>query len=105
MENNINNNLLPIENIKRIVKNAFPKEINCKLTKEGKEAFQEILTEFIGFITSEASEIANSQDRKTILGSDIIRALEDLGFDHYSDILKIYLSKIKLHNDYINDKS
>lgn len=101
MNNEYGKNHLPIENIKRIIKNSFPSEINCKLTQEGKEAFQEILTEFICFITSEAAEKAASEDRKTVLGSDIISALETLGFEHYTDILKLYLGKIKASQDQV----
>lgn len=91
--------LLPVENIKRIIKDAFPEDIACKLTKEGKETFQLILTEFITFITSEAAENAAAEDRKTVSGADIIIALENLGFEHYTDILKEYLLKIKLNID------
>jgi nuclear transcription Y subunit beta len=100
MENEQDKYLLPTENIKRIIKEAFPEDINCKLTKEGKEAFQEILSEFISFVTSEASEKAAEEGRKTVLGTDIISALETLGFEHYTDILKQYLGKIKQNSEY-----
>ncbi len=99
------NNLLPVENIKRIIKNSFPDNINCKLTKESKDAFQEILSDFIGFITSEAAEKAALDNRKTIYGTDILQAMDDLGFDSYSDILNTYHQKVKLHNDFISQEN
>lgn len=96
MENESDKYLLPIENIKRIIKDAFPDGTNCKLSQEAKETFQSVLTEFIAFITSEAAEKAATDGRKTISGIDIISALDSLGFDHYTEILKEYLGKIKL---------
>ena len=105
MVDNDNMHYLPNENIRRIIKEAFPEDINCKLTKEAKDLFQEILTEFISFVSSEAADLANRKNRKTVLGSDIIEALNELGFEHYNDILKEYLSKIKSHHELnIKDK-
>ena len=84
---------LPVANIGRIIKNNLPKEV--KLSKEAKETFQECVSEFISFITSEASEKCNMEKRKTINGEDIIYALNNLGFDHYNGILKIFLEKYR----------
>ena len=84
---------LPVANIGRIIKNNLPKEV--KLSKEAKETFQECVSEFISFITSEASDKCNLEKRKTINGDDIIYALANLGFDHYNTILKIYLEKFR----------
>lgn len=84
---------LPVANIGRIIKNNLPKEV--KLSKEAKETFQECVSEFISFITSEACDKCNQEKRKTINGDDIIYSLSNLGFDHYNDILKIYLEKYR----------
>jgi nuclear transcription Y subunit beta len=84
---------LPVANIGRIIKNNLPKEV--KLSKEAKETFQECVSEFISFITSEACDKCNQEKRKTINGDDIIYSLTNLGFDHYNDILKIYLEKYR----------
>uniref|UniRef100_A0A915LXC9 Transcription factor CBF/NF-Y/archaeal histone domain-containing protein n=1 Tax=Meloidogyne javanica TaxID=6303 RepID=A0A915LXC9_MELJA len=45
---------LPIANITRVMKRVIPPE--GKLSKEAKECIQECITEFLLFITSEASE-------------------------------------------------
>ena len=84
---------LPVANIGRIIKNNLPKEV--KLSKEAKETFQECVSEFISFITSEASDKCNIEKRKTINGEDIIYALSNLGFEHYNNILKVYLEKYR----------
>jgi hypothetical protein len=52
---------------------------------------QECCTEFIGFITSEASDRCHQEKRKTINGEDILWAMQSLGFDHYIEPLKMYL--------------
>jgi histone H3/H4 len=84
---------LPVANIGRIIKNNLPKEV--KLSKEAKETFQECLSEFISFITSEASDRCLIDKRKTINGEDLIHSLSALGFDHYKNILKVYLEKYR----------
>uniref|UniRef100_A0A673NK03 Nuclear transcription factor Y subunit beta n=1 Tax=Sinocyclocheilus rhinocerous TaxID=307959 RepID=A0A673NK03_9TELE len=45
---------LPIANVARIMKNAIPQ--TGKIAKDAKECVQECVSEFISFITSEASE-------------------------------------------------
>ena len=84
---------LPVANISRIIKNNLPSEI--KLSKDAKEAFQECVSEFISFITSEASERCNNDRRKTVNGDDILNSMACLGFDRYVPILKLYLEKYR----------
>ena len=83
---------LPIANIGRIIRDNLPPEV--KLSKEAKEIFQECASEFISFITSEASDKCNADKRKTMNGDDILQAMKNLGFDKYIPILKIYLEKV-----------
>ena len=82
---------LPIANIGRIIKNNLPKEV--KLSKDAKETFQECVSEFISFITSEACDRCNGAQRKTVNGDDILYAMTNLDFEKYFPILKTYLEK------------
>ncbi|KAK0734153.1 histone-fold-containing protein [Lasiosphaeria miniovina] len=84
---------LPIANVARIMKNALPD--NAKIAKEAKECMQECVSEFISFITSEASEKCHQEKRKTVNGEDILFAMTSLGFENYSEALKIYLAKYR----------
>lgn len=84
---------LPIANISRIMKKALPS--NAKVSKEAKETVQECVSEFISFVTSEASDRVQNEKRKTITGDDVLFALSTLGFDRYVDPLKIYLAKYR----------
>ena len=46
--------------------------MKAKVSKEAKETIQECLTEFILFLTSEAWELCEQNERKTLLGTDLI---------------------------------
>ncbi|KAL5015409.1 hypothetical protein ScPMuIL_009679 [Solemya velum] len=91
---------LPIANVARIMKKSVPK--NGKIAKDAKECVQECVSEFISFITSEASERCHQEKRKTINGEDILFAMSTLGFDAYVEPLKLYLQKYRESN---KDKS
>lgn len=84
---------LPIANISRIMKKSLP--ANAKIAKDAKETVQECVSEFISFITSEASDKCQREKRKTINGDDLLWAMDTLGFEEYVEPLKIYLQKYK----------
>jgi nuclear transcription Y subunit beta len=102
--------------MKRILPNS------AKMTKEAKAAIQEATSEFIAFVTSEASERLVEDKRKTITGDDgqplsssesflfscpfllslfsmfflaVIESMKSLGFDAYVSFLQIYLQKYR----------
>ncbi|KAF1809630.1 hypothetical protein P152DRAFT_468282 [Eremomyces bilateralis CBS 781.70] len=79
--------------VARIMKSALPE--NAKIAKEAKECMQECVSEFISFITSEASEKCQQEKRKTVNGEDILYAMTSLGFENYSEALKIYLARYR----------
>ena len=66
-----------------------------QIAKDAKECVQECVSEFISFITSEASERCHQEKRKTINGEDILFAMSTLGFDMYVEPLKLYLQKFR----------
>ncbi|GAB5030795.1 ccaat-box binding factor hap3 [Nannochloropsis oceanica] len=84
---------LPIANISRIMKKSLP--ANAKIAKDAKETVQECVSEFISFITSEASDKCQQEKRKTINGDDLLWAMSTLGFDKYVEPLKLYLVKYR----------
>lgn len=84
---------LPIANVSRIMKVSIPK--SGKIAKEAKECVQECVSEFVSFITSEASDRCHQEKRKTINGEDILSAMQTLGFDNYVGPLKLYLNKFR----------
>ena len=68
---------------------------NAKIAKDAKETVQECVSEFISFITSEASDKCQQEKRKTINGDDLLWAMSTLGFDKYVEPLKLYLVKYR----------
>ncbi|XP_057982258.1 nuclear transcription factor Y subunit B-3-like [Malania oleifera] len=100
--NNTNNNelspreqdrFLPIANVSRIMKKALP--ANAKISKDAKETVQECVSEFISFVTGEASDKCQREKRKTINGDDLLWAMTTLGFEDYVEPLKIYLQRFR----------
>ncbi|XP_073147964.1 nuclear transcription factor Y subunit B-4 [Henckelia pumila] len=97
--NNCNNSnkeqdrFLPIANVGRIMKKVIPG--NGKISKDAKETVQECVSEFISFVTGEASEKCQREKRKTINGDDILWAIMTLGFEDYVNPLKLYLTKYR----------
>ncbi|XP_008223170.1 PREDICTED: nuclear transcription factor Y subunit B-5-like [Prunus mume] len=85
--------LLPIANVGRIMKQILPP--NAKISKEAKETMQECVSEFISFVTSEASEKCRKERRKTVNGDDVSWALGALGFDDYTAPLRRFLHRYR----------
>ncbi|KAF3482679.1 uncharacterized protein GIQ15_02003 [Arthroderma uncinatum] len=75
------------------MKAALPE--NAIIAKGAKECMQECVSEFISFITSEASEKCQGEKRKTVNGEDILFAMTSLGFENYAEALKLYLVKYR----------
>ncbi|XP_057728278.1 nuclear transcription factor Y subunit B-5-like [Arachis stenosperma] len=85
--------LVPIANVGRIMKQILPH--NAKVSKEAKETMQECVSEFISFVTSEASDKCRKERRKTVNGDDICFALASLGFDDYAHPITRYLQRFR----------
>jgi len=84
---------LPINNIRRVMRSAMPE--NRKITKDAKESVQECVSEFISFVTGEASDKCHKEKRKTVNGDDVCWAFGALGFDDYVDPMRRYLHKYR----------
>jgi nuclear transcription Y subunit beta len=84
---------LPIANVSRIMKKSLP--ANAKISKEAKETVQECVSEFISFVTGEASDKCQREKRKTINGDDLLWAMTTLGFEAYVAPLKSYLNRYR----------
>jgi Histone-like transcription factor (CBF/NF-Y) and archaeal histone len=56
---------------------------------------QECVSEFISFVTGEASDKCQREKRKTINGDDLLWAMTTLGFENYVLHLKSYLARYR----------
>lgn len=75
------------------MKKALPP--HGKLSKESKVCIQECVSEFISFVTSQAVDRVKLEKRRTLNGEDILWSMFTLGFENYSETLKIYLAKFR----------
>ena len=76
------------------MKEALPEQDPApKIAKDSRETMQECVSDFISFITSEASDKCQADKRKTINGHDLIIALKQLGFERYLENLELYYKK------------
>lgn len=75
------------------MKKALPP--HGKLSKESKVCIQECVSEFISFVTSQAVDRCKLEKRKTLNGEDVLWSMFTLGFENYSETLKIYLAKYR----------
>nr|AIZ68343.1 CCAAT-binding transcription factor A [Triticum aestivum] len=85
--------LVPIANVGRIMKDVLPPE--AKVSKQAKEVIQECATEFIGFVTGEASDRSRRERRKTVNGGDICQSMTTLGLDNYAGAMGRYSQRYR----------
>ncbi|KAF5811369.1 putative transcription factor Hap3/NF-YB family [Helianthus annuus] len=85
--------LMPIANVIRIMRNILPR--NAKISDDSKETVQECVSEFISFVTSEANDRCQREQRKTITAEDILWAMSKLGFEDYLEPLTLYLHRYR----------
>lgn len=84
---------MPIANVIRIMRKMLP--THAKISDDAKETIQECVSEFISFITSEANERCQREQRKTITAEDVLYAMSKLGFDDYIEPLTLYLHRYR----------
>ncbi|KAL7126451.1 hypothetical protein ABFS83_14G188500 [Erythranthe nasuta] len=85
--------MLPIANVGRMMKKILPP--SAKISREAKERMQQCASEFICFVTGEASDRCHKENRKTVNGDDICWALRSLGFNNYSEAMLRYLQNFR----------
>nr|ADD82425.2 leafy cotyledon1-like protein [Dimocarpus longan]ADK70389.1 leafy cotyledon1-like protein [Dimocarpus longan] len=84
---------MPIANVIRIMRKILPP--HAKISDDAKETIQECVSEYISFITGEANERCQREQRKTITAEDVLWAMSKLGFDDYIEPLTVYLHRYR----------
>ncbi|XP_004498102.1 nuclear transcription factor Y subunit B-1-like [Cicer arietinum] len=84
---------MPIANVIRIMRRILPS--HAKISDDAKETIQECVSEYISFITSEANERCQREQRKTVTAEDLLWAMGKLGFDDYVQPLTFYLQRYR----------
>ncbi|CAN0907399.1 Nuclear transcription factor Y subunit B-6 [Linum grandiflorum] len=82
---------MPIANVIRIMRRILPP--HAKISDDAKETIQECVSEYISFVTGEANERCQREQRKTVTADDVLWAMGKLGFDNYVEPLSLYLAR------------
>ncbi|GLJ46199.1 hypothetical protein SUGI_0973370 [Cryptomeria japonica] len=89
----VQDRLLPMANVGNIMRKILPPK--ALLSKEAKITMQECVSEFVSFVTAEASHQCRKDNRKTITGEDLVSAMASLGLEVYAEALDCYLQKYR----------
>ncbi|XP_023553376.1 nuclear transcription factor Y subunit B-9-like [Cucurbita pepo subsp. pepo] len=84
---------MPIANVIRIMRRILPS--HAKISDDAKETIQECVSEYISFITGEANERCQREQRKTVTAEDVLWAMGKLGFDDYIEPLTMFLNRYR----------
>lgn len=84
---------LPNTVVTRIMKEALPDKI--AIGKDARVAVAKASSIFILYLTSTANSIAKKSNRKTISGSDVVQAIEDIEFEQFKPPLHEALENFK----------
>ncbi|CAK7323335.1 unnamed protein product [Dovyalis caffra] len=94
--NNSSNNIhATTDDMNECTDHAQDSPPHAKISDDAKETIQECVSEYISFITSEANERCQREQRKTITAEDVLYAMSKLGFDDYIEPLTIYLHRYR----------
>ncbi|GMN62337.1 hypothetical protein TIFTF001_031422 [Ficus carica] len=84
---------MPIANVIRIMRRILPSY--AKISDDAKETIQECVSEYISFITGEANDRCQREQRKTVTAEDVLWAMAKLGFDDYVEPLTVFLNRYR----------
>lgn len=84
---------LPKATVQKIIGEILPKDV--AVSKDAREAITELSIEFIGLLSTVLNDIAEKEAKKTIASDHVVKALEELDFHNYLDIINRVLSEHK----------
>lgn len=84
---------LPKATVQKIIGEILPKDIT--ISKEAREAVTELSIEFIGLLSTVLNDIAEKEAKKTIASDHVVKALEELDFHNYLEIINKVLVEHK----------
>uniref|UniRef100_UPI00358EF949 protein Dr1 isoform X1 n=2 Tax=Myxine glutinosa TaxID=7769 RepID=UPI00358EF949 len=83
---------IPRAAINKLIKELLP---SVRVANDARELIVNCCTEFIHLVSSEANDICNKSEKKTISPEHVIKALESLGFGAYIGEVKDVLQECK----------
>ncbi|KAF3514299.1 hypothetical protein F2Q69_00002449 [Brassica cretica] len=92
---------LPLAIVRRVVKNKLSEcspEYDVSIHKEAILAFSEGARIFIPYLSATANDNCKDSRRQTMKAEDVFKAIEDMGFEDFSEPLKASLEDFKKKN-------
>ncbi|XP_064616187.1 protein Dr1-like [Liolophura sinensis] len=83
---------IPRAALNKMIKELVP---NVRVANDARELILNCCTEFIHLVSSEANDICNKQQKKTISPEHVLGALDSLGFGTYKDDAMAVLAEAK----------
>lgn len=83
---------IPRAALNKMIKELVP---NVRVANDARELILNCCTEFIHLVSSEANDICNKQQKKTINPEHVLAALDSLGFSSYKDEAKAVMEEAK----------
>ncbi|KAG4078533.1 hypothetical protein HA402_009245 [Bradysia odoriphaga] len=83
---------LPRASINKMIKELVP---SIRVANDSRELILNCCTEFIHLISSEANEVCNQRNKKTINAEHVLEALDRLGFKDYKNDAEAVLNDCK----------
>lgn len=84
---------LPKATVQKIVSEILPKDI--AISKDARDAITKCSIEFIMILSTQLNDIAEKEAKKTIASDHVVKALKELGFHNYLDIINKVLDEHK----------
>ncbi|XP_072402546.1 DNA polymerase epsilon subunit 3-like [Diabrotica undecimpunctata] len=84
---------LPNNTVQKIIKEALPESVN--IGKDARSALSRAASVFVLYVTSQASNEAQKNNRKTLIASDVLKALQELEFENFVEPLEEILKEYK----------
>lgn len=84
---------LPKATVQKLISEMLPNDISC--AKDTRDLLIECCVEFIHLLSSEANEVCEADAKKTIAPEHVLKALQDLGFESFTEEVKGVLSEHK----------
>ncbi|XP_077286265.1 DNA polymerase epsilon subunit 3-like [Arctopsyche grandis] len=97
---------LPLTVVSRIIKDALPAGVS--VTKEARIGLAKVASVFVLYVTSASTNVAKKAGRRTLVGQDVLDAMEDIEFEkfveHLRDCLETYKVSVKHKKDQVAAK-
>ncbi|CAG9829900.1 unnamed protein product [Diabrotica balteata] len=88
---------LPNTTVQKIIKEVLPDSVY--IGKDARSALSRAASVFVLYVTSQASNEAQNNNRKMLIANDVLKALEELEFENFIEPLEEVLK------EHVNSKS